>query len=135
MIVADTNLVAYLLIDGTRTALAEAVRMRDARWRVPPLFPHEWINVLAAHVRAGLLGRDTAGRTFRREMSMVEVDADPIDPIRILNHHQSTGRSSYDCEFIELADRLRAPLVTVDRQVLETRLDFIFDPDTFSGRR
>jgi predicted nucleic acid-binding protein len=135
LIVVDTNIVAYLLLKGARTAQAEAVRARNAQWRVPALFPHEWINVLTAHVRANLLDRDTAARTYRRGMSMVQIDAQPVDAITILNLHLLTGRSSYDCEFIELAERLGVPLVTVDGEILSSSLDFVFHPDAFLSRR
>jgi predicted nucleic acid-binding protein len=55
VIVADTNLVAYLLIDGERTDSARAVWARDSRWMLPTLWRSEFLNVLTTAVRANVL--------------------------------------------------------------------------------
>ena len=54
MIVADTNLVAYLLIEGDQTAAARRVWERDRDWILPPLWRSEYLNVLATLVRTAL---------------------------------------------------------------------------------
>lgn len=135
MIVADTNIVAYFLIDGDHTTRAEAVRARDGHWRVPPLFVHEWISVIAAHVRADLFDRDEAIRTYRRGLAIVRVEQAPVDVIRVLNPHVATGCSTYDCQFIELAERLCVPLVTLDGQVLAANTGVAVDLETFARGR
>jgi len=53
VIVVDTNVVAYALIQGTQTALARQVRQRDPFWRLPTLWRHEFLNILAVYVRRG----------------------------------------------------------------------------------
>lgn len=131
MIVVDTNVVAYLLIAGDRTAEAEAVRAKDDDWHVPLLFLHEWLNVLAAYVREELINRDTAVRLFRRGIAKVRVEAIPVDPSRVLNLHIKTGCSRYDCQFMDLAERLDATLVTLDKQVLASRFGESVDMVTF----
>jgi len=55
VIVSDTNLVAYLLINGDHTATARAVYQRDPDWRLPPLWRAEFLNVLTTTVRKGVL--------------------------------------------------------------------------------
>ena len=47
MIVVDTNVIAYVLIEGDKTALAQQVAKKDPDWKVPPLWRHEFLNVLA----------------------------------------------------------------------------------------
>ncbi|MGZ5446412.1 MAG: hypothetical protein ACXWLY_31220 [Thermoanaerobaculia bacterium] len=55
MIVADTNLVAYLLIEGDKTAAARAVWKKDSRWMLPTLWRSEFLNVLTTAVRSRVL--------------------------------------------------------------------------------
>jgi hypothetical protein len=54
---ADTNLVAYLLIDGDATPQARAAWQKDPDWILPPLWRSEFLNVLATSVRHGVLDR------------------------------------------------------------------------------
>ena len=47
MIVVDVNVVAYLLIAGDKPSLAQQAWERDSHWRVPALWRHEMLNILA----------------------------------------------------------------------------------------
>ena len=47
MIVVDTNLVAYAVLPGERTADALALAERDPAWIAPALWRRELRNVLA----------------------------------------------------------------------------------------
>lgn len=51
MIVVDTNVVAYLLIQGEQTEAARAALALDAEWAAPMLWRSELCNVLALYVR------------------------------------------------------------------------------------
>lgn len=53
MIVVDTNVIGYLLIEGDRTTPARSLWHDKPDWRVPPLWRHEFLNVLATFVRRG----------------------------------------------------------------------------------
>jgi hypothetical protein len=45
MIVADTNLVAQLILELDLTEQAQRVYQRDPDWRLPELWRHEFLNV------------------------------------------------------------------------------------------
>lgn len=118
MIVADTNLIASLLIASEHTTLAERVRAKDGVWLAPPLWRSEFRNVLALYVKHGKLGLDavldlaTAAEGLMRGRE-VEVDAPTV-----LRLAASSGCTAYDCEFVALAQGAGVPLVTMDRKVL-----------------
>lgn len=58
MIVADTNLITYLLLPTPMTAAAETLYRDDPEWAAPLLWRSELRNVLALYLRKGLLPLD-----------------------------------------------------------------------------
>lgn len=119
MIVVDSNVLAYYILPGTHTATAERWRRRDRHWIAPELILHEWLNVIVLNVKKRVLDRDQALRAFRRGCDVVRVDRTELNPAAILHIHNRTRCTSYDCQFIHLAERLNVPLVTADKEVLE----------------
>jgi len=119
MIVADTNLISYLLIEGEHTNAARDVWARDPDWVAPPLWRSEFLNVLVMAHRAGVLSRDQAMLSWQRAKALlsgreVEPDAEGVLTIAI-----ERGISAYDAHFVTVADDLGAPLVTADKRILE----------------
>lgn len=41
-----------------------------------------------------------------------------VDPVAVLNLVASSTCTAYDCEFVALANELRIPLITTDKQIL-----------------
>lgn len=119
MIVVDSNVLAYYILPGTHTAAAERWRRRDKFWIAPQLILHEWLNVIVLNVERSVLDRDQASRAFRRGCDVVRLDRTELNPAAILNVHNRTKCTSYDCKFIHLAERLKVPLVTADKEVLK----------------
>ena len=61
MIVADSNLIAYLLIPGDKSALADEVLLKDADWAVPSICRSEVRNILALYMRHEGMSLSQAG--------------------------------------------------------------------------
>lgn len=118
MIVADTNLVVYPVISGPQETDAQRVRSRDHDWVAPVLLRSELLNVLWRYVTAGLIGRDEAIRTYKRGLSFIRFATEVSDPAGVLNLCQATGCSTYDAEFVWLAQERGTTLVTLDGAVL-----------------
>lgn len=119
VIVADANLVVNLSLNASRTMLAQRVRKIDHEWLVPPLFRSEMLSVLGDHLRRKSLTRDQAIRAFKRACSLVEVANDDAHPSDVLNLLERSGCSSYDLEYVALAERRGIPLVTADKELLK----------------
>lgn len=132
MIVSDTNLLVYLYVRGEQTVGAEAVLARDPLWVAPLLWRSEFRSALVRLVRRGglplgdafLMVSDAERFMGGREYGVVSH--------RVLQLAASTGCSTYDCEFVALAEDLGAPLVTTDREVLKAFPAFAATPEMFT---
>src|SRR5689334_15318327 len=120
MIVADTNLVVAAVLESPMSKAAEAARARDKQWVAPRLLRSELLNVLTKYVLlAHAIDRDRAVRVFRRALALVSLEEEETDPVEVLNTSIQAGLSSYDAEFVVLARRLGARLVTLDSSILK----------------
>ena len=118
MIVADTNLVAYLVIDGDRTGAARRVWGLDPDWRLPPLWRAELLNVLATTVRAGLLTSAQAHQCWGAASDLFR-DAE-VEPggAAVLDVAVNRRVSAYDAQFVAVAESLGVRLVSGDRALV-----------------
>jgi predicted nucleic acid-binding protein len=119
VIVVDTNVVAYLLIEGEHTGAARRVLARDPEWVAPPLWRSELRNLLIGYLRAGTMTLEDALRVVAVADRRVQDPGDPADSRAVLELALRSGCSAYDCEFVAIAERLDVPLVTADRRVLD----------------
>ena len=117
MIVADSNLIAYLLIPGDKSELADAVLLRDADWAVPLICRSEIRNILTLYMRHEGMSLSQARKTMEKAEILWrnrEFAVPSDDILELTFHHNITA---YDGEFVVLAKQLGAPLVTFDKAV------------------
>lgn len=119
MIVADTNLVCYLLIEGERTEEARRVWRRDPDWMLPPLWRSEFLNVLALLVSTAVLKADQARAIWPRAAGLFRSSELEPGGSGVLDAAIRFGISAYDAHFVVVAEQLGAKLVTSDRELLE----------------
>ena len=129
MIVADTNLIAYFLIQGGFTPEARAVYQEDPEWVAPPLWRSEFRNVLILSLRHALLSFDDILSLMDRAERLMKGQGYQVDSSRILRLAADSGCSAYDCEFVALAQDLGVPLVTSDSTLIAK-----FNPTVVSMR-
>ncbi len=133
MIVADANLIAYLILPGERTEQAEAVLLADPVWVVPLLCASELRSVLNKQVRAGNLTLNQAAAAMERAATLIGDREAPVDSRDVLELAQQSGCSTYDCEYVALAVALGASLVTSDKAVLKAFPAVAVSPDEFKA--
>jgi len=133
VIVADTNLIAYLLIQSEHTAAAEKVRARDGTWLAPPLWRSEFRNVLALYVKGGKLGLDAVLELAAGAEAMMRGREVEVDAPTVLRLAAASGCTAYDCEFVALAQAAGVPLVTADRRVIAAFPAVAVSPEGFLG--
>lgn len=118
MIVVDTNVLAYLLLPGPKTELAEILRQRDHDWVAPPLWRSELRNVLSGYLRRDLLQRSAAVALMQEAEAILSAHEEPVSTELVLELVSTSQCSAYDCEFVAAAQQLDVPLVTEDRAIL-----------------
>lgn len=133
MIVADTNLVIYLYVQGQRTEESEAVLRRDAVWTAPLLWRSEFRNALIGLVRKGALALNEAVSMVDEAERWLAGHEYSVVSRHVLTLADQSGCSAYDCEFMCLAQDLGVPLVTTDRQILKAFPGVAVSPSAFVG--
>ena len=133
MIVADTNLVIYLYVQGQRTEESEAVLRRDAVWTAPLLWRSEFRNALIGLVRKGALAINEAVSMVDEAERWLAGHEYSVVSRHVLTLADQSGCSAYDCEFMCLAQDLGVPLVTTDRQILKAFPGVAVSPSAFVG--
>jgi predicted nucleic acid-binding protein len=118
LIVADTNLLVYLYVQGERTGQAEAVVTRDPVWAAPLLWRSEFCNVMAGMLRQRVFAVDAALRVIREAENWMRGHEYSVTSDQVFRLAVASRCSAYDCEFVALAQDLGVPLVTTDQQVL-----------------
>ena len=135
MIVVDTNVVAYLLLGGEKTAGARLAFRKDPAWTAPILWRSEFRNVLAAYLRRCTLRLSDALEVMRDAEALfrgAEYSVESRDVLRLVTE---SGCSAYDCEFVALAQQLGVPLLTSDAEILKEFAQTAISLETFAGKR
>ena len=117
MIVADVNLLAYLLISGEHTEKATAVLRRDPEWAFPYLWRSEFRNILALHIQHRNMSLSDATLLWDGAESLARHHEYAVDPLAILKWVSRRPLSAYDAEYVALAQHLKVPLVTFDQKL------------------
>lgn len=131
MIVADVNLLAYLLLGGPERAIAQRVFERDPCWAAPLLWRSEFRSVLAAFMRHRGLSVSDAWRAHGLADQLLAGHEYSVPGERVLALVEASPCSAYECEYVALAEELGVPLVTADRQVLRAFPDQAISPKAF----
>ena len=107
MIVVDTNVIAYLLIQGDKTAQAQELRRLDSGWIAPSLWRHEFLNVLATYARRGGASVEEVQEVWQQAQGLLlrqEHEANMKSALQLAIHHNV---NAYDAQYIVLNSKLQ----------------------------
>ena len=116
MVLVDTNVLAYLMLEGDRTSAAQELFERDADWRSEAFIMVEFSNVLATYVRTKVLSRDQGLKLLAGAEKLVPV-LTSVQNARALEVATQFGISAYDARFVALAIQMKVKLVTEDAKL------------------
>ncbi len=133
MIVADTNVIAYLLIPSPFTVMAERVYAQDPEWVAPTLWRSEFRNVLSLYMRRSLLSLDQAVALQEEAEDLLQGREFEVISADVLSLARDSGCSAYDSEFVALARFLGVPLVTADRRLARAFPQYARPLETAAG--
>lgn len=118
MIVVDTNVIAYLYLEGEYSQNVEALLKYDSFWSAPFLWRSEFRNVLAFYLRKKIIAYRDMLKTMVQAEDLLKGNEYEVSSESILDLAHHSNCSAYDCEFVSLAHKLAVPLVTADKKIL-----------------
>ncbi len=117
MLLVDTNIVAYLLIDGDFTEAAQSLRRGDPDWQSEAFLMIEFTNVLAASIASRRMTLQLAEDFLSKANALLEGGLTCIAHEAALAIAVRFRVSAYDARFLALADQLGRRLVTEDAKL------------------
>ena len=118
MIVVDTNVIGYLFLSSNQSLSAEQALQKDIEWAAPVLWRSEFRNVLALYMRKNIIDLEQAQTIMNNALKLLKDREYQVPSSEVLRLASESKCSAYDCEFIAVANDLKVPLVTVDKQLL-----------------
>jgi predicted nucleic acid-binding protein len=117
MIVVDANIVSFFLIEGERTAAANALRDADSEWMLPPFWRVEFQSILWKYVRFGGMPTEKALHLLDQAIGMFSINEVAPGPDVVLRDALNWKITVYDAQYASLARQMGIRLVTEDGPV------------------
>ncbi|MEX0928612.1 MAG: type II toxin-antitoxin system VapC family toxin, partial [Balneolales bacterium] len=89
-------------------------------WVAPVLWKSEFRNVVILYLRKNLIDLPKAIQITEKAENMMKEREFHVNSIQVYNLADKSVCSSYDCEFISLAEELDTKLITMDKQILRS---------------
>src|SRR5699024_6874473 len=111
--------------------LAYNVLEKDSDWIAPVLWRSEFRNVLAIYLRADILALPIALQAIEEAEQLMDSKEFEVNSTQVLSLVSDSSCSSYDCEFVALADDLNTKLVTFDKKINKEFSNIAIHPKQF----
>ncbi len=120
MIVVDTNILAQFWLPSDHTELCEQLFQWDPEWVAPVLWKSEFRNVVILYMRKNLIDLPEAIQITEKAENQMKEREFHVNTVQVYSLANKSVCSSYDCEFITLAEELNTKLITIDKQILHS---------------
>ena len=120
MIVVDTNILAHFWLPSDHTELSEQLFQWDPEWIAPVLWKSEFRNVVILYLRKKLIDLPEAIQISEKAENQMKEREFHVNTVQVYNLADKSDCSSYDCEFVSLAEDLDIKLITMDKKILRT---------------
>ena len=117
MLLVDTNVVAYLLIEGDQTAAAQQLRVRDPDWRSEAFLLVEFTNILASSIAMRRMTLPLATDFLAKATALFDGKLGRVPHLLVLTIAARHRVSAYDARFLALAHQVGRRLITEDARL------------------
>jgi predicted nucleic acid-binding protein len=117
VLLVDTNVVAYLLIDGDHTEATQELRRRDPDWRSEAFLLVEFTNVLASSIANKRMSNPVAADILSEAITLLDGKLVRIGHTLVLSIAVRYRVTAYDGRFLAVAHQLGTRLVTEDTKL------------------
>jgi len=131
MIAVDTNVIASLWVPNNMEEQAYQLLEVDPDWIAPLLWRSEFRNVTAKYLRAEILNFSTIVEAIGEAESLMKDNEFEVNSAQVLRLVARSNCSSYDCEFVALAEDLDIKLVTFDQNICDQFPETAIHPEQF----
>lgn len=118
MIVVDANIIVYALTDSPHREMANRVRSIDGDWRVPVLWRHEFLNVIATLIRHGHIDEADGALLWDNAAKLLGGSEHEVNMKNAMKLAVKHDISAYDAQYVALAKEFETLLLTEDSRLL-----------------
>ena len=119
MIVVDANLIGNLFLKGENTPLVIKVFEKDPDWYAPLLWQSEMLSILTSNFRYRELSLENALYIMDEAHRLMMEHERHVSSTTVLDLVRVSKCTSYDCEYVAMAQDMKLTLVTFDSQVVK----------------
>lgn len=117
MLLVDTNILVFAVLDGPQTAAARALQDKDPDWRSEQYALIELSNVLATVMRVRGLALTCAETVFASGRELIASSLVTVAELDAMRMAHARRVSAYDARFLVAAQYFGVPLVTEDAKL------------------
>jgi len=105
-------------LPSDHTELSEQLFQWDPEWIAPVLWKSEFRNVVILYLRKKLIDLPEAIQITEKAENQMKEREFHVNSVQVYNFADKSDCSSYDCEFVSLAEDLDIKLITIDKKIL-----------------
>jgi predicted nucleic acid-binding protein len=131
MIVVDTNIIAYMTFATGYSSMVSLLHKKNSVWEAPSLWKSEFLNVLSLYYRKRLIDYQETLNALNFAERLIGPREHKVPSKAIVDVVINSTCSSYDCEFIVLAERLGTNLITYDKKIIHEFPAIAINPEAY----
>lgn len=117
MLLIDTNVLAYLYLEGVKSKAVQELAVRDPDWQSESYLLIEFTNVLTRYLAANILPLVRVQEIFAQAAQKMDGSLHTVPHFEVLPICAEFNVTAYDARFLQLAQKLGLKLITEDKKL------------------